>query len=162
MCRQSSIAITVRKEQAMLLHTTLLLGSVHPAFLLKVKDRDLMEGTLQKYVEDFMAYYGNSTAVRHSKAPQRIKTVFGTNWGKTNPNNATRKVKHVKLSSVDGNRSKKELSKNRQKKRKVQKRQRKTRPKSQSKGNVYIQPHGHAYEFDGAFDPFPLWEYSGL
>ena len=109
----------------MLLPTVLLLGSVHPAFLLKVKDRDLMKGTLQKYVEDFMAYYGNSTAVRHSKAPQRIKTVFRTNWSKKNQNNAAREVKKVKLSSVDGNRSKKELSKNRQKKRRLQKRQRK-------------------------------------
>ena len=79
----------------MLLPTVLLLGSVHPAFLLKVKDMDLMEGTLQKYVEDFMAYYGNSTAVSHSKAPQRIKNVFGTNWGKKNQNNATRKVKKI-------------------------------------------------------------------
>ena len=145
----------------MLLPAALLLGSVRPAFLLKVKDRDLMEGTLQKYVEDFMAYYGNNTGVRHSKAPQRIKTIFGTNWGKKNQNNANREEK-VKLSSVDGNKAKKELFKNRQKKRKVQKRQRKTRPKSQSKGNAYNQPHGHAYEFDGAFDPFPLWEYSGL
>ena len=157
MC-QSCIAITEGK--AMLLPTALLLGSVHPAFLLKVKDRDLMEGTLQKYVEDFMAYYGNSTGVSHSKAPQRIKTVL--NWGKNNQNNATRGEK-VNLSSVHGNRSKKEFFKNRQKKRKVQKRQRKTRPKSQNKGNAYYtQPHGHAYEFDGAFDPFPLWEYSGL
>ena len=146
----------------MLLSTALLLGSVHPAFLLKVKDRDLMEGTLQKYVEDFMAYYGHSTGVRHSKAPQRIRTVFGVNRGEKNQNIVTRGEK-VKLSSLDETRSKKEKFKNRQKKKKVQKRQRKPRPKSQHKGNAYYtQPHGHAYEFDGAFDPFPLWEYSGL
>ena len=63
----------------MLLAVTLLLGSVHPAFLVKVKNRNLMEGTLQKYVEDFMAYYGNSTGLRHSLPPQRIRTVFGIN-----------------------------------------------------------------------------------
>ena len=38
----------------MLLCTVILLGSVHPVLLLKMKDRDLMEGTLQKFVEDFM------------------------------------------------------------------------------------------------------------
>ena len=142
----------------MLLPMALLLGSIHPAFLLKVKDRDLMEGSLQKYVEDFMAYYGNTTGLRHSLPPQRIRTVFGINQATNNQKNAVREEKTKQL-SVDGNRNKKELFKTRQKKRKQQKKERKTRPKSQTKGHAFTQPH--AYEFDGAFDPFPLWEYSG-
>ena len=144
----------------MLLPTILLLGSVYPAFLLKVKDMNLMEGTLQKYVEDFMAYYGNSTSLRHSLPPQRIRTVFGTKQHKKNQKNVAREEK-VTPSSIDGNRDKKEIIKNRQKKIKLRKRERKTRPKSQPKNHASTQPHGHAYEFDGAFDPFPLWEYSG-
>ena len=65
----------------MLLAVAILLGSVYPTFLIKVvgTDRNLMEGRLQKYVEDFMAYYGNSTGLRHSLPPQRIRTVFGIN-----------------------------------------------------------------------------------
>ena len=141
----------------MLLAVALLFGSVYPAFLVKVKDRNLMEGTLQKYVEDFMAYYGNSTGLRHSLPPQRIRTVFGINQAKKN---AAREEKAKPL-SVDGDRKKKELFRTRPKKRKQQKKERKTRTKSQTKGHAFTQPHGHAYEFDGAFDPFPLWEYSG-
>ena len=141
----------------MLLAVALLLGSVYPAFLVKVKDRNLMEGTLQKYVEDFMAYYGNSTGLRHPLPPQRIRTVFGINQTKNNQKIGDK----VTPSSINGNRNKKELFKTRQKKRKQPKKERKTRTKSQTKGHAYTQPHGHAYEFDGAFDPFPLWEYSG-
>ena len=144
----------------MILPTVLLLGSVCPAFLLKVKDMNIMEGTLQKYVEDFMAYYGNSTGLRHSLPPQRIRTVFGINQQKKSQKNAAREEK-VTPSSIDGNRNKKEILKNRHKKIKLRKRERKTRPKSQPKNHASTQPHGHAYEFDGAFDPFPLWEYSG-
>ena len=151
----------------MLLCTVILLGSVHPVLLLKMKDRDLMEGTLQKFVEDFMAYYGNNTGFRHSKPPQRIRTVFGMNRG--NRNQIYVKGEKAEQSYNYSNRNQKKLFKNRQKKRKLQKIEGKPRTKSQIKGHAqtqphgdaYIQPHGHAYEFDGAFDPFPLWEYSG-
>ena len=146
----------------MLLAVAILLGSVYPTFLIKVvgTDRNLMEGRLQKYVEDFMAYYGNSTGLRQVRPPQRIRTVFGINQGKNNQKNEPRKEK-VTPSSIDGNRNRKELFNKRQKKRRAQKKKQKTRTKSQNKGQAYTHPHGHAYEFDGTFDPFPLWRYSG-
>ena len=134
-----------------------------------MKDRDLMEGTLQKFVEDFMAYYGNNTGFRHSKPPQRIRTVFGKNRGNRNQIHVKGEKAEQSHYVYDSNRNQKKPFKSRQKKRKLQKKEGKTRTKSQIKGHAqtqphgdaYIQPHGHAYEFDGAFDPFPLWEYSG-
>ena len=44
----------------MLLPVVIILGTVRPDVLGEVNKRELMEGTLQKYVEEFMAFYGKN------------------------------------------------------------------------------------------------------
>ena len=119
-----------------------------------------MEGTLQKYVEEFMAFYGNHTPTSESKPPHRMRTVFSENKGKYNQRYKSRQ-KDQASHNVISKKKKKFITGTHTKKRQSEK-QTKIGPKSQIKAiSQQNTPYGHAYEFDGAFDPFPLWEYSG-
>ena len=65
----------------MLLPVVIILVSARPAFFAQVNKRELTEGTLQKYVEEFMAFYGNHTHTSESKPPHRMRTVFSEKNG---------------------------------------------------------------------------------
>ena len=140
----------------MLLPVVIILVSARPAFFAQVNKRELMEGTLQKYVEEFMAFYGNHTRTSESKPPHRMRTVFSQNKGSYNQRHKSRQKDQPPHNDISKKKKKLIISTE------TKKRQNKIRPKSQIKAiSQRHKPHGHAYEFDGAFDPFPLWEYSG-
>ena len=144
----------------MLLPVVIILVSARPAFFAQVNKRELMEGTLQKYVEEFMAFYGNHTRTSEPKPLHKLRTVFSEKQARYNQSYKSRQ-KDQASHNVISKKKKKLITGTHTNKRQSEK-QTKIRPKSQIKAiSQQHKPHGHAYEFDGAFDPFPLWEYSG-
>ena len=144
----------------MLLPVVIILVSARPAFFAQVNKRELMEGTLQKYVEEFMAFYGNHTLTSESKPPHRMRTVFSEKQGRYNQRYKSRQKDQASHNVIS--KKKKKLITGTHTKKKQSEKQTKIRSKSQMKAiSQQNTPYGHAYEFDGAFDPFPLWEYSG-